>query len=335
MTLSMRLKTGIGAIALCCTTIVATSCSLSPNDLPSMRGGVDGGYNVVLQFSSVMSLPSGADVMMDGLRVGEVGKVDVSGQAVTVTVHLRTGTRVPTDVRAVIRQNTILGDTYIALDRDAADSGGGYLQPGATVPVSRTTAPPQLEDTMAVLAYFINGGSIQKMEDSIGGINAVMPAVTAVRRLSSTAVVDMRDLGHDTAEIDRTLAGLNATAVAFDDKSSTLSTMFTPSAMHYWRRAAVNLIAYVSQVLPAIGSIFEGGLWLVPMLGSLANSVGDMRATWDEAPSDAEKLSTFLRTTIVPFAHAPSVNILSVDSAQGDKLIGDVENVLRMLGAVK
>jgi virulence factor Mce-like protein len=335
MKLSMRLKTAVGAIVLGSTVVTTSSCSLGPNDLPFFRGGSGSGYDVTLEFASVLNLPSGAYVMMDGLEVGAVRTVDALGRQVRVTVKLQDGARVPSDVRAVIRQNTVLGDTYIALDHDPNNAVTGYLEPGGTIPADRTISPPQLEDTIAVLANFVNGGSIQKVEDAMGRINTVMPAMVDLRNLSSTVAVDMSDLAQHTGEIDRLLTGLDATAVAINNKSSTLSTVLSDSALHFWRRWAENIVAYVSLVVPSVGSVFEGGMWLVPLLTSLADSAGAIRTVVDEGPSTTEQLSTFLRTTILPFAQHPAVNIRSIDSAAGDQLIADVEQVLRMLGAVK
>ncbi|MEV5835935.1 MlaD family protein [Nocardia sp. NPDC052112] len=303
--------------------------------MPSVRGGVGNGYNVDLEFVSVMNLPTGADVMMGGLRVGEVRDVTVLDKSVKVAVLMKEGTRIPADVRAVIRQNTLLGDTYIALDHAAAGAADVYLRPGGTVPASHTSSPPQLEDTMAVLAYFVNGGSIQKVQDAMGRINTVMPTPPDVQRLASVVAVDMRNLADNTSEIDRLLDGFDGTAVAMNEKSETLATLFSQETVHYWRRVAVNIVSYISQILPSVGSVYEGGLWMVPMLNSLADTGGIVRGIWDEGPSDAEKLSNFLRATVLPFAQNPSVNIRSVESAQGDQLIADVENLLRMLGAVK
>ncbi|MFE2998614.1 MlaD family protein [Nocardia sp. NPDC059246] len=333
MKLSTRLRAGVGALALCCSVGVTSACSLGPNDLPSVRGGIGDAYSVTVQFASVMNLPTGADVMMDGLRVGEVHDVDASKQTVAVGVRLKAGTKVPADIRAVIRQDTLLGDTYLALEHDPNTAVTGYLQPGGTVPVSRTTSPPQLEDTMAVLAYFVNGGSIQKVEDAMSKINRVMPDLPDVRNMASVVAGDLHDLSSNTGEIDRILDGFNATAVAVDDKGSVLSTMFSEPAASYWRQLAGKMLGHVSVLLPAVGSVFEGGIWMVPMLNSLADTGGDIRDIYDVASSD--KLTSFLRDTLLPYIQHPSVNIRSVESANGDQVIGDVENVLRMLGAVK
>ncbi|MBH0781021.1 MlaD family protein [Nocardia bovistercoris] len=322
-------------VAGCCALFALGGCSLGPDDLPSVRGGTGAGFTVGFEFLSVMNLPNGADVMMDGLRVGEVRDVAVLDDTVRVTVGVHNGSRIPADVRAVIRQNTLLGDTYIALDHGTIDPDGRFLGPGGVVAVDRTSSPPQLEDTMAVLAYFVNGGSIRRIQDAMGRINTAMPASQDVRRLASVVAVDLRDLAHDTGEIDRLLDGFDATAVALNAKAATLATLFAPETAHYWRRVAVDTISYISQILPSVGSVYQGGLWLVPMLNSLADSGAVMRDIWTTAPADAAKLSDFLRTTVLPFAQHPSVDIRSIESPRGEQMVADVENLLRILGAVK
>ncbi|WP_229718744.1 MlaD family protein [Nocardia jinanensis] len=290
---------------------------------------------MTIEFASVMSLPDGAHVMMNGLKVGAVDAVEVAPESARVTVRFDSDTRVPDDVRAVIRQNTLLGDTYIGLDRSAGDAATGFLAEGATIAVDRTASPPQLEDTIAVLAYFVNGGSIQRIQDAMSKINTVMPEMADVRNMASTVAVDLRDLAQNTGEIDRMLNGFDATAQAINTRSDVLSTVFTDTAIHFWYRWAHNIVGYVSKALPGIGSIFEGGNWMVPMLESLADTSAMGRQIWDDAPATAAQLSEFLRTTVLPFAERPAVDVLSVESASGNQMIGDVENLLRMLGAVK
>ncbi|NMN96688.1 MlaD family protein [Antrihabitans stalactiti] len=335
MTTKQTLRLGIGAIALCCSVFTASGCGIGPKDLPSPQAGVGDAYEVTLQFASAMNLPTGAYVMMNGLRVGEVRNVAVVDQRVDVTVGLKSEAQVPSDVRAVIRQDTLLGDTYIAFDHDPVKPTSTFLAAGDAVPVDRTTSPPQLEDTMAVLAYFINGGSIQKSEDTIARLNNVMPSAADVSRLANIAAVDLRDLAGNTTEIDRTLAGLDATSVAISDKKSILDLTMTDEGLKFWRLSAKSILAHISILLPSIGSIFEGGMWMVPMLDSLSATATTGRNIFDEAPTAAEKISTFIRTTLLPFAKNPSVNIRSIETPAGEQLATEVENLLRMLGAVR
>jgi virulence factor Mce-like protein len=334
MKYSTRLKAGLSAVALCgCVSLTSAACSLGPKDLPSVTGGLGTSYELTLQFASVMNLPTDADVMMDGLRVGMVHSVNVSNQNVSVVVQIKAGTRVPADAHAIIRQDTLLGDTYVALDHVTDGVAPEFLQPGGIIPASRTTSPPQLEDTMAVLAYFVNGGSIQKVEDAMTRINRVMPNLPEVENMATVVAGDLHDLAKNTDEIDRMLNGATATAAAIGANNSTLSEMFSQHGVHFWLLLTKDILGHISQVMPSIGSIFSGGYWMVPMLDALANSGGEIRALYDVSSSD--KLTDFLRSTVAPYVKNPSINIRSIESANGDQLVGDVENLLRMLGAVK
>lgn len=336
MRISRRIAAA-GAAMLCGTALSVTSCSVGPQSMPNIGSGTKGGYTITLHFTNVMNLPPGGYIMMNGLEVGNIGAVDVSDADVAVTAKLKAGTRIPANAHATVRQDTLLGDTYIAFDNDnGTPNSADFLSPGASVPVSRTTSPPTLEDTMATLALFINGGSIHKVEEMMTRVNAVMPSLPDVRKLASIVAVDMRDLSQNTADIDDTLNGIDKTAVAIDARSATWNqVMLNPQVQHLWRSLAISMYRHVGTLLPSIGSIFEGGAWLDPMFESLADTAGAGRGIWDTAPTAAEKISTFLRTVVLPFAQNPAVDVRSVTAPNGDQLVGDMENVLRMLGAMK
>ena len=313
-----------------------SACSLTPTDFPSPRVGIDTDYSVTIQFESALNLPVGADVMLNGLRVGEVQSLTDGGNTIDASVGLARDSRVPYATAATIRQNTLLGDTYVALTPPAGNlPSTQYLRDGDVIGLEHTLSPPQLEDTIAVLAYFVNGGSIQKVQDSMVSLNNAMPPVDEVRRLAATVSVDLADLAARTDEVDRTLNGIDSFAKSFDDRAPELQAIFSPEGAHYWNRIASAVVGHISTLLPSLGSIFAGGHWLVPMLESLAGTAEAGRGTWNSAPVAAKRLDEFLRTTLLPFAENPSVNVTSVTSADGRPLLDDATNVLRVLGAVR
>lgn len=332
-----RLKRRGGVFGMLCavTLLVTSACSLGPEDLPSVRGGSSGGLDLTLKFSSVMNLPTGADVMMNGLRLGQVERLKGASEGIDVRVSLDSDTQIPTSTRAIVRQDTLLGDTYVALVPPAGSFGSNsYLHDGGVVPIAQTTSPPQLEDTMAVLAYFVNGGSIQKMQTTMATVNDVMPQLADVQKLADVTAIDLRDLAKNTDEIDRFLDGFDGVATSFQDRSDELQQIFAPSSSRYWNRWSSGIVTHMSKVVPSIGSIFQGGMWLVPMLNSLANSGDSVRMIWDKGPATAVQMSDFIQTTLLPFAQKPSVNVKSVQVGN-TQITADVENLLRMLGAVK
>jgi hypothetical protein len=188
---------------------------------------------------------------------------------------------------------------------------------------------------MAVLANFVNGGSVQKVEQAISRINTVTPAPPDLSQLAGTVAVDLQDLSQHTDQIDRLLGGLDATSVSVTDNGDRLATMFGDDAVRYWHRLNDNILKYVGTLLPAIGSIFEGGLWMVPMLESMAGAATSIRSTAEDVPADADALSKFLTKTLVPFLQHPSINVTSVQSPQAGDLADGLADLLRMLGAAK
>ncbi|MCR5978389.1 MCE family protein [Gordonia jinghuaiqii] len=324
------------ALAGLCAALVLNGCSLSPHDLPSARVGVTTDYRVILKFASVLNLPVGADVQLDGLRVGTVESTHDSDSGVDVLVGLNASVKIPADSHAIIRQDTLLGDTYVALTPPPPSSRPiEFLTEGSVVPQTQTTSPPQLEDTIAVLANFVNGGSIQKVQDTMATLNTTLPALQDVRSMATTVSLDLGNLAEGTAEIDRLLNGLDATSLAFVDKSDKIAGVLAPESVHYFKRVAQSVLSHVSTLLPSVGSIFIGGMWLVPMLESLADTAEAGRGIWDQAPRAADRLTEFLETTLFPWIERPAVNVTSVSTTDDRQLLDDTKTVLRMLGAIR
>ncbi len=333
-------RTVLGLAAMLALVVGLTGCSaLSPNRLPSVKSSVPLDYQVTLQFASVLNLPDGADVMMNGIQVGRVQSTETTDDGVDVVVGLTDDRPVPADSSAIIRQNTPLGDTYLAL-QPPAGGGGELLRDGSVIPSDRTISPPPLEDTIAVLAYFINGGSIQKVQDTMATLNRTMPPVKDVRKIASTVSKDLDDLSRNTGQLDRTLNSLNAVAGSFSDSRNEIENVFSEQAEHYWKTVSYSLVRHISTLLPSVGSVFTGGLFLVPLLNSTADAAEAGRGMWDQAPATGTAMAKFLEDTLIPFAKRPSVDIASVQApsvqAAGKKeLLGDAKMLLRMLGAIR
>ncbi|MFE0750806.1 MlaD family protein [Gordonia sp. NPDC058843] len=334
-------RTALGLAVLLALVVGLTGCSaLSPNRLPSVKSSVPLDYEVTLQFASVLNLPDGADVMMNGIQVGRVQSTETTDAGVDVVVGLTDDRPVPAASSAIIRQNTPLGDTYLALQPPTGGGGGELLRDGSVIPSDRTTSPPPLEDTIAVLAYFINGGSIQKVQDTMATLNRTMPPIKDVRSIATTVSKDLDDLSRHTGQLDRTLNSLNAVAGSFSDSRQQIEHVFSEQGEHYWKTVAKTLVAHISTLLPSVGSVFTGGLFLVPLLNSTADAAEAGRGMWDQAPATGAAMATFLEDTLIPFAKKPSVNIASVEApsvqAAGKKeLLGDAKMLLRMLGAIR
>ena len=98
------------------------------------------GYRVSAEFSQVGQLALEADVRISGVPVGKVKGIELSSAGDSV-VTMELGARyapLPSDARAVLRQKTLLGETYVELTPGSASAvkvvEGGSLAPGNVAP---------------------------------------------------------------------------------------------------------------------------------------------------------------------------------------------------------
>ena len=315
-------------------TLLLGSCSwLSPEVLPR-PGGDRNGYDLHLEFDSVLNLPDRAKVMLDGVPVGLVTAVGLADDRVQVTARIDAGVVIPGDVHAALRQPTVLGDIVVALLPAAdPDPAAGPLPAGAVIPAARTSSPPQIEDTIASLANFVASGSIQRAHNSLVGVNRVVQtSEVGLDRISAQVSTNLAELAANLESVDLTLSGLSDTAAVLRGRRAYLDRWFSPAGMLGFDRAT-QVTSRLSVMIPSIGSVYSGGFWLVPMLRTVGDAAGAVQASkWaveDEVPGWRRLFVDYF----LPQDKYPAINITSIVGPDGRELSGDVHNVLRILGA--
>lgn len=314
--------------------VAFSSCaSINPNSLPQPGKTYSGGYDIVIEFANVLNLPERAKVVMGGTEVGVVTKVALQSRVVDVTARIARDVVVPSNVHAALQQATVLGDIYLTLDRPQGQAAAPPLAAGATIPLAQTTSPPQLEDTIAHLANFVSSGSIQRLQNTLIGLNRVVPPEQgAIRRLASQVAADLSDLSNNIDTVDQWLAGVRGTTDVLYTRLPSAQFWFSPKGMRSLDRATV-VGGYLSGLFPSIGSVYNGGYWLVPLLNSLVDATGALQQSkWafeDEYPA-WRKLFT---QSFLPQDKYPAINITSIVGPDGRELSGNVADVLRILGA--
>ena len=192
--------------------MLSSCASLNVDALPLPSSGYRGGYDIVIEFANVLNLPARAKVVMDGTKVGVVTNVTLTTRGVDVTTRIDHDVAVPSNIHAVLQQATVLGDTYVALERVPDNESAAPLRPGGRIPIAQTTSPPQLEDTIANLANFIGSGSIQRAQNTVININRITPPRPEIREIASRAAVDLSDLSNNIDNVDLWLKGLSDSA---------------------------------------------------------------------------------------------------------------------------
>jgi virulence factor Mce-like protein len=322
------------AISLLCAVAVSSCAAINVNDLPQPGTSYSGGYNIVIEFANVLNLPDRAKVVMDGTTVGVVDHINVAQSAVDVTARIDPAVRVPSDIRAVLQQSTVLGDIYVALDRAPEAPGAGVpLQPGGRIPAAQTTSPPQLEDTLANLANFVASGSIQRLQNSIIGINRVTPERTEqVRAIATQMSRNLSGLSANIETVDQWLNGVSGTVDVMTNRIPQLQYWFSPQGMRGFDRMTETSVA-VSTLLPSVGSIYTGGFWLVPLFESLGIALGAVQKSKWAIEGEYRPWRQLFTDLFLPADKYPAMNITSVQTADGREISGNLQDVLRILGA--
>lgn len=323
-----------GAAAVAGALVLSSCASINVNAIPQPGASYRDGYDIVMKFESVLNLPERAKVVLDGVTVGVVSKMTLTHSDVDVTARVGHDVLIPSNIHAVLQQATVLGDIYVALERpqDGGPSAPA-LAPGATVPLAQTMSPPQLEDTIASFANFVSSGSIQRAQNTVIRLNRVIPGSAEVRRLTTQVGENLSALSANIGQVDQLFDGVSRTAATLNAHIPQLQYQLSPYGQLNFERF-IAITNFVSTLLPGVGSIASGGYWLVPFLNSLADTVGAVQQSKIAVEQEIPRYRRLFTDFFLPEDKYPAINITSIIGPDGRELSGNVQDVLRMLGAM-
>ncbi|WP_228821712.1 MlaD family protein [Nocardia farcinica] len=339
--------------------VVAAGCGFDPATVPIPGTGVTGPtYRLHVEFVDVLNLPAQAKVIAEGVEIGAVTGVTVvdpvpgpgatPGYAV-VDVAVRASVRLPATTRAELRQQTILGDISLAL-LPPPGPGAAELSDGDTIPLARTRPADQVEDTMAILATFVNGGAVDRLQSIVDQLDAALPRdIAQTERIAAAMAVTIDDLAANLDDVDVLLDGMSAATADIAGSAPLLADILTDGEV----RQLVDAVASLINALGLFGRIAEISralAWLAPTLEA-GNAAGralmpllfTARPFDTQAPSNLKLATELLRNKIIPWIqYGPGVNVESVTvtgdltaSLSADEQVDHVLDTLRMIGAVR
>jgi virulence factor Mce-like protein len=322
------------AIAAACTVAISSCASVNFNAIPSPGATFNDGYDIVMEFESVLNLPERTKVMLDGVTVGVVSDMTLNPDFVKVTARVGRDVAIPSDIQAVLEQTTVLGDIYVALERPQAGTPTAPdLPPGGLIPLAQTTSPPQLEDTIASLANFTSSGSIQRAQNTVVRLNRVTPSSAEVRRLTVQVDESLAALSGNIDQVDELLDGASRTAATLNSHIPEFDFLLSPAGQLNMERF-ITLSNFVATLLPGVGSIGSGGYWLVPFLNSMADTMDAVQHSKVAVEDEIPKWRRLFTDAFLPQDKYPAINITSIIGPDGRELSGNVQDVLRIMGAM-
>jgi len=120
------------------------------------------GYTVTADFTTIGGLQVGDDVQISGVKVGQVGAIELRQDSYQARVHMDIDSQyeLPIDTSATINSKSLMGGVYLALqpggDMDLIENGGA---------IEYTQAPQNLEQLLGKFIFSMQDG---KDKDSDG-----------------------------------------------------------------------------------------------------------------------------------------------------------------------
>lgn len=173
----LRARWGVLVAALVAA-VALTGCGFHGLYGVPLPGGADLGshpYTVTAYFSDVLDLVPQSAVKVNDVAVGKVTSIalstkdDTSGDPATngwtakVEFQVNGDVSLPANARAEIRQTTLLGEKYVALEQPLDTPARARLAGGDSIPITRTGSAPEVEEVLGALSLLLNGGGLQQI----------------------------------------------------------------------------------------------------------------------------------------------------------------------------
>lgn len=163
-------------------------------DLPRALFGI-GYYKVTMNLPTSGGLYKNSNVTYRGVEVGRVEDVQLNAKGVDAVLSLKSDTKIPANLDAHVDSQTAIGELFVELVPRTGD--GPLLKNGDTIPVDRTTLPP---DINAILSATNNGlqaiphGDLKTViDESYTAIGGLGPELARIVKGTTTLATDARN----------------------------------------------------------------------------------------------------------------------------------------------
>jgi phospholipid/cholesterol/gamma-HCH transport system substrate-binding protein len=211
----------------CCVVLTATGCAfhgLNSLPLPGAVGRGPGANIYHVEIPNVGTMESNSPVMIDDVVVGSVGTMRVQGWHADVEISVKRDVVVPANVVASVGQTSLLGSMHLELNTPLGQPGSGRLQPGATIPLSRSSAYPSTEQTLSSLGAVVNGGGLGQIGEIIHNFSAALSGREgAVRDLLTRLDTFVGTLDQQRDNIVASIQALNRLSATFAGQRDVLT----------------------------------------------------------------------------------------------------------------
>jgi phospholipid/cholesterol/gamma-HCH transport system substrate-binding protein len=210
-----------------CVALTATGCAfhgLNSLPLPGAVGRGAGAHIYHVEIANVGTMESNSPVMINDVVVGSVGAMRVKDWHADVEISVKRDVVIPANVLASVGQTSLLGSMHVELNPPLGQPGSGRLQPGAVIPLSRSSAYPSTEQTLSSLSVVVNGGGLGQIGEIIRNFTAALSGrADAVRDLLTRLDTLVGTLDQQRDNIVASIQALNRLSGTFAGQRDVLT----------------------------------------------------------------------------------------------------------------
>lgn len=340
---SNQRRAGVVLVALGAVAVLLSGCSaLNPDRLPTPQS-LQSGRIVVVEVPTAVNLPNSAPVVINGIDSGVVDSIEPADGHTTVRLRLRDSAVVSESAEVELRQDTLLGDTYVSISNPSYPVTD-VVPAGGTLGLEQVVPPVQIESLMVSLSNFLGSGSLVQLGSTFRTATEQFPSDSREVRAISGILTDTLDTWADNLDdIDTMLHVVMVLSERLKTMQGTLEFALSPAGVDQFR--GLSDTTYMVTILAEVGDALKPAMPLAPVLSALTRLIDTsikplLIPGWPENDvSNLELLADVLENRFIPFLkNAPGVNVrsLAVQNGVSDKdLSGELVRVFRTLGWVR
>lgn len=322
-------------VALC--TLLCSSCGLfDPANLPTSERFARG-WRMSVDFPTLVSLPNQSRVTVDGVRSGVVRQAALHDGSVRVNLVMDDGARVSRAASVELRQDTLLGDTYVAITNPAGSRD--WVAEGAIIGRKQVRSPIQIEALLVNLSDFIGSGSMVRLGQSIQQINAQFPKdPDQTRAMTASLSETLVSWAKNTESLTAILTDVDGITTGLKENADIIGGSLTDEGLHHW--STVFNAVTVFELLGKFAYILKPLVFLVPELKGTVGLVNEiikplMFPGWPTPLSregNLDALARLITEKVIPFTQNPRWNVRLVTSVPAREQADQIVKTLRMIG---
>ena len=229
---------GRRGLIMAVTAMVLTSCGwrgIAAVPLDLGPGSQAGSETIYVQVADTLALNINSRVRVADVFVGTVRKIELKDWVPTLTLRVEPGVSLPANATAKIGQSSLLGTQHVELAAPP-DPSSEPLRNGATIPLSRTSAFPTVERTLASVATILRGGGIPNLEIIQNEVNDLLTGnADQIRAFLGKLDVFTAELNKQRDDIARAIESTGELFTYVSSRNTTIDRLLVdlPPLMNY------------------------------------------------------------------------------------------------------